>query len=313
MRDSIEIAAQLAFPEGPVAMPDGSIVLGEIGAGRLTRIAMDGRTTCLAETGGGPNGLALGPDGRLYVCNNGGFSWDRAGGMWRPLAKAPDNTGGSIQRVDADTGKVETLYDRCGDVALSAPNDIVFDRFGGFYFTDHGHRQGRTVGFGAVYYAKADGSFIREVAYPLIGPNGIGLSPDGDRLYVAETSSGRLWSWRVEGPGLLAGTDWPSPTGGDLVAGLPGFQRYDSLAVEAGGNICIATLRLGGIVVVSPDGHEVERIRTPDPYTTNLCFGGPDMKTAFVTLSGSGRLVSMEWPRPGLSVSTDILHEEERS
>ncbi|MGQ3275610.1 MAG: SMP-30/gluconolactonase/LRE family protein, partial [Shinella sp.] len=89
---------------------------------------------------------------------------------------------------------------------------------------------------------------------------------------------------------------------GDLAAGLPGFQRYDSLAVEAGGNICIATLRLGGVVVVSPEGREVERIRTPDPYTTNLCFGGPGMKTAFITLSGSGRLVSMDWMRPGLPV-----------
>jgi gluconolactonase len=119
---------------------------------------------------------------------------------------------------------------------------------------------------------------------------------------VAETSSGRLWSWKIAAPGVLAKADWPSPTGGDLAAGLPGFQRYDSLAVEASGNIAIATLRFGGIVVVSPEGEEVERIRTPDPYTTNLCFGGPDLKTAFVTLSGSGRLVAMDWARPGLVI-----------
>src|SRR5690606_23506478 len=134
------------------------------------------------------------------------------------------------------------LYDRCGDNPLLAPNDIVFDRHGGFYFTDHGHRQGRKLDQGAVYYAKSDGSMIREVAYPLIGPNGIGLSPDGGTLYVAETSSGRRWSWRIEAPGQLARADWPSPTGGDLAAGLAGFQRYDSLAVETCGNIAIATL-----------------------------------------------------------------------
>lgn len=303
MRTFSEITGGLAFPEGPVLMPDGSLIVCEIGAGRLTRVRLDGTTAIVAETGGGPNGIAVGPDGHLYVCNNGGFSWDRIHGNWRPLAKAPGNRGGSIQRVDPATGSVATLYDRCGDVNLIAPNDIVFDRFGGFYFTDHGHREGRKLDFGAVYYAKADGSFIQEVAYPLIGPNGIGLSPDGRVLYVAETSSGRLWSWKVEAPGMLAKPNWPSPTGGDLAAGLPGFQRYDSLAVEANGNICIATLRLGGIVVISPAGHEVERIHTPDPYTTNLCFGGNDMRTAYITLSGSGRLVSMPWAREGMVMS----------
>ena len=306
MNEFTTITDGLAFPEGPVLMPDGVIVLGEIGAGRLTRISMDGQKSVIAETGGGPNGLALGADGMLYVCNNGGFSWDRTGGQWRPVGKAPDNAGGSIQRVDPHTGKVFILYTCCGDVPLSAPNDIVFDRHGGFYFTDHGHRQGRKVDFGAVYYAKADGSHICEVAYPLLGPNGIGLSPDHSVLYVAETSSGRLWSWRIEEPGKLAKADWPSPTGGDLAAGLACFQRYDSLAVEENGNIAIATLRFGGVVVVSPAGEEIERIRTPDPYTTNLCFGGADRRTAFITLSGSGRLVRMPWARPGLALASIV-------
>lgn len=302
MRDFTELASDLAFPEGPVVMLDGDIILCEIARGCLTRIAADGRKSVVAQTGGGPNGLALGQDGGLYVCNNGGFSWGRNDAGLRPISKAADYKTGSIQRVDAQTGKVDVLYERCGDVGLSAPNDIVFDNFGGFYFTDHGHRDGRKLDFGAVYYAKADGSFIREVAFPLLGPNGIGLSPDGSTLYVAETSSGRLWSWGVDAPGQLRKASWPSPTTGDLVAGLPGFQRYDSLAVEASGNICIATLRFGGVVVIAPSGAQVERIDLPDPYTTNICFGGADMRTAFVTLSASGRLVAMAWARPGLKL-----------
>ena len=68
-----EITSGLRFPEGPIAMPDGSILLVEIAAGCLTRVAADGTKSLVAETGGGPNGLAIGPDGRCYVCNNGGM------------------------------------------------------------------------------------------------------------------------------------------------------------------------------------------------------------------------------------------------
>lgn len=290
----------LGFPEGPVVLPDGSLLVCEIAAGRLSVVA-DGKVTAFADTGGGPNGATLGADGQLYVCNNGGFTWDDSAGYLRPVGKAPDNAGGTIQRVDATTGKVEVLYDRCGDIPLRAPNDIVADGRGGLWFTDHGHRAGRQVDFGAVFYAREDGSLIREAAFPLIGPNGIGLSPDGAHVIVAETSSGRLWRYEIAGEGQFAPVDWPSPTGGDLLSALPGFQRYDSLAVEACGNVAVATLRLGGVNVVSPAGLLIERIALPDPYTTNIAFGGHDMQTAFITLSGTGRLVSMAWARPGLA------------
>ncbi|MAC77418.1 MAG: gluconolaconase [Rhodobacteraceae bacterium] len=293
------LAEGLGFPEGPVVMPDGSVILCEIAAGCLTRIAPGKPARTLAQTGGGPNGAALGTDGALYVCNNGGFTWIRDD-ILKPEGKSPENTGGSIQKVDPETGRVETLYNACGSIPLNAPNDIVCDGRGGFWFTDHGHRQGRRVDFGAVYYAREDGSEIREVAYPLIGPNGIGLSPDGATLHVAETSSGRIWSWPILGPGRLQKADWPSPTGGDLTSALPFFARYDSLAIEACGNIAVATLRLGGINVIAPSGQLIERIATDDPYTTNIAFGGPDLRTAFITLSGTGRLVRTAWARPGL-------------
>jgi len=295
------LATGLAFPEGPVVMPDGDLVVTEIARGCLTRVGKDEKTARLAHTGGGPNGLARGADGYLYVCNNGGFAWDRTAGL-RPMGKSDDYIGGLIQRVDAESGKVDMLYDRCGDILLSAPNDLVFDAHGGFYFTDHGHRQGRKLDLGAVFYATADGARIEEVAFPLINPNGVGLSPDGRMLYVAETPSGRLWGYKVLAPGKLGKPDWPSPTGGDLIAGLPGFQRYDSLAVEANGNIAIATLRMGGITVVSPSGEPVERIEMPDPYTTNICFGGEDRRIAYVTLSSAGQLVALPWARAGLAL-----------
>jgi gluconolactonase len=96
---------------------------------------------------------------------------------------------------------------------------------------------------------------------------------------------------------------WPSPHGGRIVAGMGGYQRFDSLAVQADGRIAVATLVNGGITVISPDGRHVEHHPMPDPMTTNICFGGPNMKTAFITLSWTGRLVAVEWPSAGLKLN----------
>jgi gluconolactonase len=302
MAELREIATGLRFPEGPIAMPDGSVVLVEIEAGRLTRILPDGTKQTVAEPGGGPNGAAIGPDGKCYVCNNGGFNWHDADGLLRPVSQADDYSGGRIERIDLDTGAVEVLYTHCGENRLNGPNDIVFDGDGGFWFTDLGKARARDMDRGAVYYARTDGSLIVEVAFPLVTPNGIGLSPDGKILYVAETETSRLWRYEVLGPGKLSRAQWPNTNGGILVAGMAGYQRFDSLALDCAGNICVGTLIEGGVTVISPDGQTVEHIAVPDPYCTNICFGGPELKTAFLTLSAYGTLVAMDWPRPGLAL-----------
>src|SRR5512146_757287 len=187
-----ELASGLKFPEGPIAMPDGSVLLVEIAAGTLTRIGSDGSKTVVASPGGGPNGAAIGPDGKCYICNNGGNRRYERDGLMYPSLADQGYTGGRIERVDLATGKVEVLYRDCNGEPLKGPNDLVFDRQGGFWFTDHGKVRRRERDRGAVYYAKADGSAITEVIFPLEGPNGIGLSPDEQTLYVAETDSCRL-------------------------------------------------------------------------------------------------------------------------
>jgi gluconolactonase len=96
---------------------------------------------------------------------------------------------------------------------------------------------------------------------------------------------------------------WPSPHGGRLVVGAGGYQRFDSLALDAEGRICVATLVNGGITVISLDGRNVEHYPLPDPITTNICFGGPDLRTALVTLSWTGRRVALDWPVPGLRLN----------
>ena len=297
------IATGLRFPEGPVAMPDGSVVVVEIARGTITRVAPDGTLAVVAEVGGGPNGLAIGPDGHLYCCNNGGFEWQEVMGMLVPGEQPASYTGGSIQRIDPATGRVETLYTHCGAHPLRGPNDLVFDAHGGFWFTDHGKIRERERDRGGLYYARADGSLIREVAFPLDSPNGVGLSPDGRRVYVAETFTGRLWAYDVGAPGEVVQSQLLPGPGGTLVAGLPGFQLFDSLAVEAGGNVCVATLAVGAITVIAPDGTIVEQVPMPDAIPTNICFGGADRRTAYVTLSGTGQLVALEWKRPGLALA----------
>jgi gluconolactonase len=295
----------LRFPEGPAVLADGSVVCVEVAGGCLTGIDPGGCRRVFAETEGGPNGLAVGPDGVPYVCNNGGLNWGRRGDWLLPHGTPADYRSGSIQKVDLGSGRCETLYDSCGGIPLKGPNDLVFDGHGGFWFTDFGKGRARDLDRSAIYYAKADGSSIQEVVFPLTTANGIGLSPDGSTLYVAETETARLWAWDLKGPGEIEPQPWPgSPNGGRLLYAASEYMRFDSLAVEAGGNICIATIINAGITVVSPRGGLVEHVPIAgDPYVTNICFGGAGLRTAYVTLSGTGRLVALDWPRAGLALA----------
>ena len=249
-----ELASGLKLPEGPVALPDGSVILVEMRRQTLSRVTAAGQVEVVADLGGGPKG--------------------------------------AIQVVDPRTGKVETLYDRCDGQPIGAPNVLVFDEAGGFWFTDFGvYRPGSTDG-GGVYYARADCSRIEAKIFPLDHPNGIGLAPDGKRLYVAETPTGRCIAYDLASPGVLAAAT------GDVLVELEG-QMFDSLAVDAHGHICSATLATGAVSDVWPDGSRVDQYLLPDPIVTNVCFGGPDRHTAFATLSLYGRLVAFDWPRAG--------------
>jgi gluconolactonase len=301
-----EITSGLRFPEGPVAMNDGSVLVVEVARGTLTRVRPNGAKEVVAETGGGPNGAAIGPDGKVYICNNGGLRLTPDG---TPIEGLPDGySGGCIQRVDLATGKVEVVYTECDGHRLRGPNDLVFDASGGFWFTDFGKVQERQKDRTAIYYARHDGSLIKEMIFPIDGPNGIGLAPGDTRLYAAQTFEGRVWQWDLPRPGEVArvagqgGALLAGPGGGKLLAGLPGYQLLDSMAVDSAGNVCVATLINGGITVIPPGGESVEFIPTGDPLTTNICFGGPDLRTAYITLTGSGKLVAIEWPRPGLKL-----------
>ena len=302
MTEPTMIAEGLKFPEGPIVMGDGSVILVEIARGTLTRVN-GGQVEVVAHLGGGPNGAALGPDGCVYVCNNGGFQWLERNGRLYPGEEPENYATGRIEKVNIDTGQVEILYTHCDGQPLRGPNDIVFDASGGFWFTDHGKTRPRERDRTGVFYAQPDGSGISEVIFPMEGPNGIGLAPDESELYVAETATGRLWAFPLAAPGVLAEARADRPDGGRLVPGRPGFYLFDSLAVEADGRVCVATLMEGGISVLPPRAGSPEFVPMPDRLTTNIAFGGADLCTAYITLSSTGKLATLPWPRPGLKLN----------
>ena len=300
------ITTGLQFPEGPLELPGGDILVTEIRAGTLTRVKANGTKSTFAVTGGGPNGAAIGPDGAIYVTQNGGFSWsertlpDGTTAVF-PGEQPDDYIGGQIQRVSPDGSQVTTLYSECNGERLKGPNDLVFDAAGNFYFTDLGKNRARDRDRTGIYYASADGKMIREIIFPMESPNGIGLSPDGKVLYIAETPTARVWACPLTGPGQVAGRYILA-----TVRGLPpsNVASLDSLCVDSEGNVLVATLVHGGITSIAPDGSSMTHKSCPDILTTNCCFGGPNLRTLYVTCSTTGKLIAFEnWPTKGLKLA----------
>jgi gluconolactonase len=279
------VTTGLRFPEGPIALDDGRVVVCEIEGAALAIVAADG-TIERISVGGGANGAALGPDGAVYVCNDGGLAFMTEGAIRFPHALAEGNDGGCVQRVDLATGRVEAVFTHCDGERIGNLNDIVFDAAGGCYIVD------TTVG--ALYYADPVAGRIAFADRSLQFPNGAGLSPDGTVLYVSETYSGRILRFDVTGPGALANKAEIYNTGG--------AHHFDGLAVDGAGNVCAANLQQSGISIISPAGELLGAFVAPepDPFVTNLCFGGPGGDTAFICSSGRGLLYAVQWPFPGL-------------
>ena len=215
----------------------------------------------------------------------------------------PDYKFGSIQRIDPKTGEAKLLYKEVNGHVLSAPNDLVFDTAGGFYFTDLGKRYARHRDHGGLYYALPDGSKIVELAYPILSPEWLRTvarrQDDLCRRHRRRATLGVRYrgAWRDQGEAAHPRTvdelspAWAAPRGSTVSRCM------------ANGNICVATLTTGYITEISPAGDIVRAVKMPDTYPTNICFGGADMRTAYITLSDSGRLGSMQWPEPGLKLN----------
>ncbi len=318
------LASGLGYPEGPVYQSDGSVLLVEVSNGTLTRVNPDGTKQTVANLGGGPNGAAFGPDGALYVCNDGGLDWVRIPATAKtletlvPTLQPANYTGGFIQRVDLKDGTFSTLYAQCNGNKLRSPDDLVFDAKGNFWFTDWGKQRAADRDMTAVYYAFPGGSKIVQ-AIPSgpteparSAPNGIALSPDDKRLYVAETYARWILYWELDSDGNIKPNKNTQDGSHLLTATIHGQGTLDSMAVDENGNVYVATMLpqgpdpavAGGITVISPKGKTLDFIELmvdgkPEPLPSNLCFGGRDRRTAFITLAGTGRLVACEMKIPG--------------
>ena len=189
---------------------------------------------------------------------------------------------------------------KVGEHRLSGPNDLVFDRSGGIWFTDLGKNYPRSKDRGGLYYCKPDGSLIKEAAYGFVGLNGVGLSPDEKTVYAAETETGKLWGFDIVGVGEVAKAPLGPP--GRCVAVPASHVFYDSLAVQANGDVCVATILNGGVTTITPAG-ATSHTPFPGPIVTNIAFGGADMRDAYITLSGTSRLIKARWPEPGLKLN----------
>ncbi|QLL10084.1 SMP-30/gluconolactonase/LRE family protein [Mycobacterium vicinigordonae] len=292
----------MAFPESPIVLEDGSVLVSEMAAGRITRVRPDGTTETVASPGGGPNGVAQLPDGRLAVCQNGGsrfglapWPYDFVGSVevFRPIGAAADPLTPGLQIVERD-GTVDLLTTefrtRSGTTRqLVRPSDICVDEYGGFYMTDGGTTRGRERTMTGLLYGTVD-SGLREIVYPLEMPNGLALSPDGSRLYVAETRTRRIWEFELEGPGVICRARGLAtvPSGGAMNIG-----GADGVSTDRNGRILVATLGTGGVTVFSPTGELLGTILADDPMTTNVAVSA-DGQSLVMTLASTGRLMVVD-------------------
>jgi gluconolactonase len=271
----LEIATTLSFTEGPTVDRAGNVYFTDLVTERIMKLGTDGALTTFREHSNVANGLLIDPEGRLVACEGATFE--------RPGIKVSGRP--RVTRTDLTTGAIEVLADSYEGQPFSGPNDVTIDGKGRLYFTD--------LSGAAVYRIDAPGKVARLLAAPDIQrPNGIQISPDDRTLYLIEANGAQGGARMIRRYELQ-----PDGTVRNMRVHYnfyPG-RSADGMSIDSQGNLYASAgmnqLRgtsetldtKTGVHVISPDGKLVTFIAIPEDFITNNAFGGPDMKTLYVT------------------------------
>ena len=250
-----KLADGFKFPEGPSVDAKGNVYFTDQPNDRILKWDTDGKLSTFLEPSGRANGLCFAPDGRLWICA------DEKNELWV---------------MDMATKKHTVVVDAYKGKLLNAPNDLWVRPDGGLYFTDpfykrdYWKRGPKEQDVEGVYFVTPDGKGIIRVADDLKQPNGIIGTPDGKTLYVADIGAKKTHSYTIQKDGTLADKKLFCELGSD------------GMTIDEKGNVYLTGK---GVTVFDKSGKKIQQIDVPEGWTANVCFGGADMKTLFITAS----------------------------
>ena len=270
-----EVATSVSFTEGPAVDRDGNVYFTELVGQRIMKLSAAGVLSTVRERSNNANGLLVDPQGRLVACE--GAESARTGELVKHKPQ--------VTRTDLRSGKMEVLADSYQGKPFVGPNDVTIDSKGRLYFTD--------LPGGAVYRIDGPGHLARILAAPEVQrPNGIQISPDDKQLYLIEANQAeggarmiRAYDLRPDGTVVNMRVHYnfyPGRSGDGM-----SIDSQGNLYVSAGMNQLRGTSETlankAGVYVISPQGKLLKFIPIPEDFITNNAFGGPEMKTLYVT------------------------------
>lgn len=279
MQSAVSVEATVAFTEGPTVAEDGTVYFTDLYSNRIMRRSPAGMVSVFRQPSNRANGLIFDSEWRLLACEGG----DGESVLPR------------VTRTNMETGDIEVIADGYNGKQLHQPNDLSFDAQGRIYFTDRPGANPRPeqTGVHGVYRIDTDGSIERILTEPeVLRPNGIVISPDDSTLYIIETEQSE------GGPRLIRAYDLSAE---GRVSNSRVFHNFypgrsgDGMTIDSEGNLYVAAglnnLRgtsetldtVAGIHVFSPSGELLEHIPIPEDTITNAAFGGPDLRTLYIT------------------------------
>jgi gluconolactonase len=257
-----------SFLEGPSFDRAGNLYCVDIPWGRIFRIDPAGHFDLVCEYDGWPNGLRIHKDGRIFIA---------------------DHKHG-IMLVDASTGGIETIVTKYNLEGFKGCNDLTFASNGDLYFTDQG-QTGHQDASGRVYRLRPSGKLDLLVG-TIPGPNGIVLSLDERRVFVAAARENSVWRLPLIGDGVSKVSTFIQLSGG--------LSGPDGLALDERGGLVVAHAGLGAVWLFDEIGEPRHRVRSANGlFTTNIAFGGPDRCDLYITESHTGTILRARVPVPG--------------